>query len=183
MATPVVKIVQMERLKIIVNATEEDLGKLAVDQEAHIRVRSYPAQAFLGKVTKISPILDPVTRMADIEIMLDNKENFLKPGMYAEVQVVTGILENVIVVPRYATIENTTMENIGGKDEVVKNYYVYIVSDDKAKQVKLDVSYVNHNSISVDSALSLGDTLVVSGQNNLRNGIAVKIAKEKGDEL
>jgi cobalt-zinc-cadmium efflux system membrane fusion protein len=183
MAIPLVKIVQMERLKIMFNAIEEDLGKLALGQQATIKVRSYPERKFMGKVVKISPILDPITRMAEIEVLLDNREHLLKPGMYAEVEVITGLLEKVIVVPRFATIESTTLENINGQDGVVKNYYVFIVDNGIARQKKLEVSYINHINLAINSGIVVGDTLVVAGQNNLRDGIAVTVAKERGDIL
>jgi RND family efflux transporter MFP subunit len=183
MMHPLVKIVQMDRLKIIVNAIEDDLGKVAVGQEAKITVRSFPDRIFIGKVTKISPILDPLTRMADVEIMLDNKDHSLKPGMYAEVEIIFGIMENVITVPRFATIESTTMETVEGKDQVIKNYYVYLVRKGKAVQTKLDITYFNHKNIAVSSAVVDGDSLVIAGQNNLRDGMAVRIVKERGEIL
>jgi cobalt-zinc-cadmium efflux system membrane fusion protein len=183
MAVPLVKIVQMERLKIIFDAIEEDLGKLANGQQAIVKVRSYPERKFMGKVLNISPILDPITRMADIEVLLDNREHLLKPGMYAEVEVITGVLEKVIVVPRFATIESTTLENINGRDGVVKNYYVFVVDDGIARQKKLEVLYINHINLAVKSGIVVGDTLVVAGQNNLRDGIAVTVANKRGDIL
>ena len=183
MVIPLAKIVQMERLKIMFNAIEEDLGKLANGQQAIIKVRSYPERKFIGKVVKISPILDPISRMAEIEVLLDNREHLLKPGMYAEVEVITGVLEKVIVVPRFATIESTTLENINGQDGVVKNYYVFVVDDGIARQKKLEVIYINHINLAVKSGIVVGDTLVVAGQNNLRDGITVTVAKERGDIL
>ncbi len=183
MAVPLVKIVQMERLKIMFNAIEEDLGKLANGQQAIVKVRSYPERKFIGKVQKISPILDPITRMAEIEVLLDNREHLLKPGMYAEVEVITGVLERVIVVPRFATIESTTLESVNGQDVVVKNYYVFIVDGGVARQQKLEVLYINHINLAVKSGIVVGDTLVIAGQNNLRDGIAVSVAEERGDVL
>ena len=180
---PLVKIVQMDRLKIIVDAIEDDLGKLAVGQDANISVRSYPDRKFIGKVTKISPILDPITRMATVEIILDNKDHTLKPGMYAEVEIIFGVLENIIAIPRFATIESTTIQTMDGKDEVVKNYYVYLVKNGKASQIKLDVMYLNHKNIAVDTTIAVADSLVISGQNNLRDGMLVRIVKERGDIL
>ena len=181
--TPLVKIVQMDRLKIIVNAIEDDLGKLAVGQQAKITVRSYPDRRFIGSVKRISPILDPITRMADVEIMLNNSDHILKPGMFAEVEIIFGTLENVIAVPRFATTENTTTQTINGKNEVIKNYYVYLVNKGKAVQKKLDVSYLNHKNIAVDTAVAVGDTLIISGQNNLRDGMSVKVVGEQGEIL
>ncbi|MDZ7261445.1 MAG: efflux RND transporter periplasmic adaptor subunit, partial [candidate division KSB1 bacterium] len=176
-AMPLVTIVQMDRVKISFNATEEDLGKLAVGQKATVTVKSYPDRAFEGKVVKISPVLDPLTRMAEVEVLIDNPDHLLKPGMYAQVEVITGIIENVIVIPRYATIESTTLENINGKDQVVKNFYVFVVDSNRAQHRKLDVLYANHKSLAVTSGVQIGENLVIAGQNNLRDGMAVTIAK------
>jgi len=174
---PLVTIVQMDRVKIEFDATEVDLGRLSVGQPASISVKAYPDQIFTGKVDKISPVLDPTTRMAEVEVIVDNHDRKLRPGMYAQVEVTTGTLRNVMVVPRYATIENTTMESVNGEDEVVKNYFVFVVDSNKAVQKKLDVSYVNHKSLAVQSGIKVGDQLVTEGQNNLRDGMPVMVVK------
>ncbi len=148
-----------------------------------VSVKAFPDQIFEGKVQKISPILDPTTRMAEVEVLVDNKQGMLKPGMYAEVEVVTGSIENVIVVPRYAVIESTSLEKINNVDQVVKNYYVFIVdSSNQAQQKKLDVIYVNHNWLAVKSGISAGDKLVTAGQNNLREGFPVFVINSEGNQ-
>jgi len=178
-AMPLVSIVQMERVKITFDVTEEDLGKLAVGQKANVIVKSYSDRDFTGKVTKISPILDPLTRMAEVEVIIGNPDTKLKPGMYAKVKVITGIIENVIVVPRYTTIESTTLENINGEDQVVKNYHVFVADSNRAEHRKLDVIYVNHINIAVSSGIKLGEKLITVGQNYLRDGVPITIAKEE----
>ncbi len=173
---PVASIVQMNNVKIEFDATESDLARLAVGQKADVRVPTYSDQVFTGKVIKISPILDPMTRMATIEVLIPNKDHLLKPGMYAEAEITTGMLENVLVVPRFSVIESTSMKSENGKDKVVKNYFVYVVNDSmKAEQRELDVDYVNHVVIAVKDGIQAGDKLVVSGQNNLRDGMSVLI--------
>lgn len=176
-ALPVVSIVQMDRVKISFDATEADLGKLEVGQSAEVTVRSYPDVSFHGRIIKISPVLDPLTRMATVEVLVENPGAKLKPGMYANVEITIGILQNVLVVPRHAVIENTSMVSINGKDQVVKHYFVYVVNDSsQAEQRKLNVNYVNHVQIAVDSGINVGEKLVVAGQNNLRDGLPVLIA-------
>ena len=172
---PLVSIVQMDKVKITFDATEEDLGKLAVGQKAEVRVKSYPDVTFSGSVAKISPVLDPLTRMAEIEVLVDNPQHKLKPGMYAEVQVTTRIINDVIVIPRYAVIENTSLEKVEGKDVVVRNYFVYIVKNGKAEQRTLDVEFLNHTRIAVRAGVSVDENLVVDGQNKLRDGAAVVV--------
>jgi len=181
-AVPLVTIVKTERVKIKFNVTEQDLGKLAIGQTARINVKAFPDQVFEGKVQKISPILDPSTRMAEVEVLLDNEKGILKPGMYAEVEVITGAIDNVIVVPRFAVIENTSLEKVEGVDQVIKNYYVFVVENEVAYQKKLDVTYVNHNWLAVKSGISVGDKLVVTGQNNLRDGFPVLVINAEGNQ-
>jgi multidrug efflux pump subunit AcrA (membrane-fusion protein) len=80
----------------------------------------------------------------------------------------------VLTVPRYAAIENTSMETENGKDKVVKKYFVFTVSDSgKAVQRPIEVTYVNQVNIAVKSGLKSGETIVVAGQNNLRDGMSV----------
>ena len=183
LGSPVVSIVQMDRVKVTFDAKEEDLGRLSAGQEARIQVRSYTEKSFTGMVNKISPVLDPQTRMAEIEVLIDNHDKLLKPGMYAEVEVTTGTLENVMVVPRFASIESTTMERIDGEDQVIKNFYVFTISHGQAKQKKLDVRYINHKTIAVNDGIAVGDTMVITGQNNLRDGMGVSIIKMEGSSL
>jgi RND family efflux transporter MFP subunit len=180
-ATPLVSIVQMDKVKIEFSAAEEDLGKLATGQNALVKVKSFPDTVFSGRVTKISPVLDPLTRMIDVEVLINNKTKILKPGMYAQVEVITGEINDVLVVPRYATIESTILTSVNGEDQVAKNYYAYTVNNDTAHQRKLEVLYVNHKNIAVQSGINIGDKLVVSGQNNLRDSVAVMIAKERSN--
>lgn len=180
-ALPLVSIVQMERVKILVDAGEQDLAKLALGQKAVVRVKTFPDRGFAGKITKISPVLDPLTRMAEIEILLDNREHKLKPGMYAQAQITTGVLKNVIVIPRHAVIENTSLERVAGEDRVVKNYYAFVAADGKAVQRKLEVLYQNDERLAISAGLVLGEKLVIVGQHNLREGTSVVIARESDE--
>jgi len=171
---PVASVVQMDRVKIEAEATEADLGRLSIGQNAEVIVRAYPNEVFKGKVTRISPVLDPLTRMATFEVLVPNQDHRLKPGMYAELKVITGVIENSMVVPRYCVMENTTLETVNGRDRVLRNYFVYIVNDSlQAEQRKLDVGYVNHRLLAVDGGIELGEQLVIQGQKNLREGSAV----------
>jgi len=174
-AVPVVSVVQMDQVKIEVEATESDLGRLASGQHAEVRVSAYP-DVFTGRVVRISPILDPLTRMATVEVLVPNRDHRLKPGMYAEVEITTGLIENTLVVPRHAAIESTSLQSRDGRDRVVRNYFVYVVDDSmRARQKQLEIDYVNHAVIAAGGGIRTGERLVVSGQNNLRDGMPVFI--------
>lgn len=178
---PLLTIVQMDRVKVSFEVTETDLGRLEIGQEASVAVKSYPGRPFRGKVATISPVLDPLTRMAKVEVLLDNPGHRLKPGMFARVEVRTGVIDNVIVVPRAAVIENTRLQSAGGDEQVVKDYFVFVVDSNRAAQRKLTVQYANDQHLAVDAGLAVGEQLVTLGQNMLRDSAAVVIVNREGD--
>jgi RND family efflux transporter MFP subunit len=174
---PVATVVQMDRVKIHFQATETDLGALELGQSSEITVRSHPDRLFYGSVYKISPVLDPLTRMAGVEVLIPNADHVLKPGMFARIRVTTHVLKNIIVIPGHSVLEHTTLKRVDGKDTVLKDYFVFVVDSTlRARQRKLEVDYADHVNVAVKSGLSAGESLVVSGQKNLRDGILVEVA-------
>jgi len=178
-AQPVVSIVQMNQVKITIEVPEKELGLLAEGQDADIQVVSFTEQIFHGKVNKISPVLDPMTRMATVEIQVDNPEHLLKPGMYANISITVGTIQDVLIVPRHAVLESTSLKKLDGMDKVIRNYFIYVVNDSLAEQRALGVSYVNHRYVAVQSGIEEGEQMVVNGQNNLRDGLPVLIVEEE----
>jgi len=181
-AQPLVTIVQMDRVKVSFNVAESDVGLLKRKQPAEVRVKSYPDRLFTGTVAEISPVLDRLTRMARVEVVLDNPGHLLKPGMFARVDVRVGTVDNVIVVPLHATIESSSLEQQNGKDVVVKNYSIYVVQGDSAVKRHLGVAYVGHASLAVSSGLSEGERYVTVGQNTLRDGARIVVVGSEGPD-
>jgi len=100
--TQIAFVVNMEKMEIDLDIPEKYLPFVALGQEAKIAVDAYPDKAFIGKVTLISPVVDLETRSAPIEITIDNKDELLKSGMFAEVRLVVGEHKNVPVILKEA---------------------------------------------------------------------------------
>jgi len=179
-AQPLCAIVQMNRVRVTFDVAESDIGSLRVGQDAEVRVKSYPERIFKGRVSEISPVLNRMTRMAPVEVMLDNPGHVLKPGMFARVEIRIGTIPNVIVLPRYATIEHTSLTQQGTYEVVVKNYVAYVVKGDRAEERKLDVAYLNHEIAAVVSGVSEGEQVVIVGQYGLRDSARVSVSGSKG---
>ncbi|MGB2988671.1 MAG: efflux RND transporter periplasmic adaptor subunit, partial [Candidatus Zixiibacteriota bacterium] len=62
MGTAIVRIVNMDQVKVVVNVIERDFSKIKLNQRAKISVGAYPDETFTGKITLISPTINPVTR-------------------------------------------------------------------------------------------------------------------------
>lgn len=165
--TQIAFVVNMEKMEIDLDIPEKYLPFVALGQEAKIAVDAYPDRAFIGKVTLISPVVDLETRSAPIEITIDNKDELLKSGMFAEARLVVGEHKNVPVILK---------EAIMGKGD---NLYVYAVEDHKAlmKTVKTGIRY--GELVEITQGVKSGDIVVVMGQQRLHDGVSVETEELK----
>ncbi len=94
----------LTRMQIDANVDEADIGKVNVGQSVEFNVDAYPDILFRGKVAqvRISPITVQNVVTYDVVIQVDNKEFKLKPGMTANVSIITAVKEGVLRIPNAA---------------------------------------------------------------------------------
>lgn len=143
------------RLLVVANVYEEDLGKVKLGQEAYVRVLSYPKRTFLGKVILIEPNLDSVTRTVNVQIILDNKNNLLKPGMFARANLILQENKNTLTVPNAAILE--------ANDEK----FVFKRDGNKFQRVVVQTGMSDENYTEITQGLSADDEVVVQGNRQL----------------
>jgi multidrug efflux pump subunit AcrA (membrane-fusion protein) len=160
---PVALVVNMDSVKIDLNIPEKHIPLILLGQQADIYVDAYREERFVGKVIKISPVLDLETRSAPITITIENKDHRLKSGMFAKV---------FLVVEERKAAPLVLKEAIMGKEP---NFYVYVVIDGKAflKDVKLGLR--QNEYFEIREGLREGELVVIMGQQRLRDGIEVRV--------
>jgi HlyD family secretion protein len=94
----------LTRMQVNANVSESDIGGVAEGKPAHFRVDAYPKQFFEGTVTQVrnAPISIQNVVTYDVVIAVDNHDLKLKPGMTANVTIVTEEKENPLRVPNGA---------------------------------------------------------------------------------
>jgi len=78
---------------------ERDIAAVKVGQDATFAALAYPEEKFHGKVLLIGNQVEAGSRTVEVRIGVDNADGRLKPGMFADIEIVTTILENVLLVP------------------------------------------------------------------------------------
>jgi len=165
MGTPIFRIINMDRVKVVISVIEKDLPKIKTGQTAEVKVDAYPDKSFSGKVSLVSPVIDRLTRSASIEITLSNPGHLLKPGMYAQVSIITEKTREAILIPSYSILEK--------EDQKI----VFVVRGQKAFSKSIETGDFGSDSIEVKQGLAAGDTLIVSGQYRVNNGDSIRIAR------
>ena len=86
-------------LWVIAEIKERDIGAVKVDQDASFSVIAYPDETFRGKVVRISNVVEADSRTVEARIEANNSDGRLKAGMFADVGIVTTVLQDVIAIP------------------------------------------------------------------------------------
>jgi len=96
-------IADLSTIWVLCDVYENDIPKIALGQEARIKVNAYPDKPLLGHVSDIGPVLDPQLRTAKVRIQVDNP-GFLKLGMFVTATFTSKKIEQHAVVPADAIL-------------------------------------------------------------------------------
>ena len=165
MGTVAYRVVDLSKLKLKVSVPQEMVNKVRIGGKANINISAINGKSFQGVVRRISPQADEATGGFAVEILVTNKENIIKAGMTAKIELLLTKESKVLAIPEYSIV---TKEN---------ETYVYKIKDEYAELVKVELGEsVGVNQI-VNTGLSVGDKIVTVGMKNL--GIKTKVKIEK----
>ena len=148
----------------MVNVIEKDLKQIGAGNSARVEVDAFPGESFEGRIARISPVLDPATRTASVEIEIPNGQFRLKPGMYARVGIVTDSHPNALVVPTNALVD------VNG----TRGVYLSVNNVASFRPVKTGIEGAMRTEI-LDGVAD-GDRVVTTGAAGLRNGDPIVLA-------
>lgn len=135
------QIADLSKMKVTVQVGEKDITKIAVGQSANVTYPAFPDIVSQGTVTAIASVAnsDPNSGGGsvtfNVDILIEAPDARLKPGMTAEVSVVTEQLDDVVMVPTMALMT-----------EDGEHYYVNVATNDEGKQIRrVKVTIVTQN--------------------------------------
>jgi RND family efflux transporter MFP subunit len=166
-AAPIFTIVDMDKVKAVVDVTEANLRKVNQDNTALVSVDAFPEYEVSGEITMISPTLKVMSRTAAVEITIDNTSHKLKPGMFAKVTIPVETHDNAIAIRKSAVID----DNLSGEK------YLFVFEGDSVIKRVVKTGIAKDNMIEILSGVQAGEKIVVSGQNYVKDGERVKVAK------
>jgi multidrug efflux pump subunit AcrA (membrane-fusion protein) len=102
--TPIVLVVNQDYLRLQADIPEKYLGSITLGQKIYVKVEAYPNKIFWGKIDKISPVVDKISRTFLVEAFFDNNENLLKSGMTAETHIIISEVKNAPSIPLSAIV-------------------------------------------------------------------------------
>ena len=178
---PLVTIVQMDSVKVIVFFPENQIRFMVPGTEAKLMVVTYPDHVFRGTIDKVSPTLDPTTRMFSAEIKVLNEKCLLRPGMFTTVTLSVDPHLNALLVPKEAVLyteeyQENQNSNQGG---VSQTKYIFVVREGKAHRRKVSLGHESGNVVEVREGVEKGEDVVVRGLHQLNDGDRITVVKRE----
>ena len=163
MSAPLFTVQQVIPVKLLVGISENEYTKVKKGDTVSLTVDALPGRSFTGKVNRLYPTINAATHTFNAEVVVQNSDRALRPGMFARVRVVFGTNHRVVL-PDQCIVKQ---EGTGQK-------FVYLLNNDET------VSYVpvtlgRHIGAEyevIDGVLE-GDTVVLKGQSTLKDGVKV----------
>jgi len=166
-AGPILKISCIDTVEVTAGLAERYMASVRPGQtQTAVVVDAFPDRTFAGKVYRLGVELDPVTRLAEVVVRIENPGHELKPGMFARVNVLLQRKQNVLLVPQAALLR--------GSDRA----HVFVVEGDVARKRTVQTGLSSGDSLEVLSGLEHGQAVVVGGKELLQDGIKVEVVAQ-----
>lgn len=165
--TPVMTVSDYRKIILDIPITEENLNRINKDSKCEVKFDTLEDRLFSGKILGTSSSPDPQTGLYQVRVEIENSSKLIKPGMHASVKIYDKVQNNVISI----AIDTAIKEN--------ETYYAFVLkSDNTVEKRKITIADDNGERLIVSSGLSVGETIVVKGQDYLDDKELVRVVTE-----
>ena len=166
--SPILTVEQITPVKLMINVSEGYFTYVKKGMPVDIKLDVYGDELFEGKVSLVYPTIDAGTRTFPVEITIQNKNQRVRPGMFARATLDFGS-QNHVVVPDLAVV----------KQQGAGDRYVYVLQPDGTVSYnKVELGQRLGDAYELLSGVDNGAKVVVAGQARLTNGTAVEVEQK-----
>lgn len=140
-----------------------ELSRVSVGQDVRISHYAYDDRTAMGTIRHLSPTLDRQTHTFRVEVLIDNADGWLRPGMYCEVNIIINARNNVPVIPRTAITRRSG------------NQVAFKVDGQRAREQSLIIGLGNDEVIEIIEGLEVGDRVITQGLETIYDGTQIRV--------
>lgn len=179
MGQPVVKIINPQFMKAKLYLPDLYFQKIKMGQKVRAYFPAIKNKTFTGKVIKIDPAIDPMSRTFTVEALFNNQAGLLTSGLYGLFEIELKVHKNVVVIPDNAVLSQTSVrvDPETGKPHAEREYFVFSVKNGKAVLKQIESGLNAGDRLEIKKGLAFGDSVIVVGQRLLKEGQKVKIVE------
>lgn len=146
-------IAQPNEIWVIAEVFERQLNQVEIGNNVRMTLEYAPGKQWEGQVDYVYPSLNSETRTGQVRIHIDNPNGFLKPGMFADLDIDSGFGDENLIIPKDALIRMGDLNRV-----------VLALGDGKFKSVNVGVGRLGSSKVEILYGLKEGDEIVTSAQ-------------------
>ncbi|WP_448526925.1 efflux RND transporter periplasmic adaptor subunit [Parathermosynechococcus lividus] len=161
----VLRLGDLKQLKVVVEVSEQELGRLALGQKATLTFDAVPNRTYNGRISRISPAAD--ARLTPVEILIDNGDERLGSGLLARVTL-GSVNPPRLLIPQSA---------LAGAEEgrlSARQGTVFVVMGDRAVERDVRLGQRRQGTVEILEGLEVGDRYVVRSSRPLQDGDKIR---------
>lgn len=170
-STVLVSLQQLNPMYVDFPLSSNLLSQFAAGQAVKVVVSSQPDRTYTGKIVAVDSSVDESTRTVNVRAAIDNKDESLLPGQFADVSVLLPVQKDVVEVPRTAV----TYSLYGNAVLLVTQKQVDGKTVNIATETYVTTGDIDGDNVLITRGLKAGDVVVSSGQNKVSSGGVVTI--------
>jgi cobalt-zinc-cadmium efflux system membrane fusion protein len=153
----VMTIINGSSVQVSANIYEKDLDRIQTGQRVQMKISSVPERTFQGRISVVESVVEGETRVVPVKARLDNPDGALKPGMFAELEVLTDrTAAALLAVPKSALITTNDKKTI-----------VFVQNGSAFQPTEVTLGRDTGEVVEVKSGLFDGDRIVTQRANQL----------------
>lgn len=160
---PVVKLVEINPVKITISVSEDEISAISDSTMAHVTVNALDNFSTTAKLSDKGMVADPLSRTYTVKFICANPDKKMLPGMLCNVSLSTGKARQELVLPVGAVLLDS--EN---------NSFVWLDKDGKSVKRIVALGGYTDDGVVISNGLSAGDEVIVSGMQKVSEGMPVK---------
>ncbi len=164
----IVTLMQINPVKVMISISEKYFPLTKKGMVANVNIDIFPNRNFKGEITKIYPTVDAGTRTFEAEIVINNNDEVLRPGMFSRVSLNMGEID-ALILPALAVI----------KQEGTNDRYVFVNNgDNTAKKIRVKIGQRFDDKLEIISdELKEGDQVIYAGQEKLMDKSLISVVQ------
>lgn len=162
----VLQVMQINRLKAIVALSEQYYPQIYKGMKVKVMAEVYPDREFEGVVNIVYPAINATTHTFNVEVLVPNAKEVLRPGMFARTEFNMGSRKS-LVVPDVAV----------QKQMGVNDRYVYVIKDGVAERRVVTLGRQVGQQVEILSGVTEGEEVAITALSKIKNGTSVEVVK------
>jgi RND family efflux transporter MFP subunit len=160
----VARIAPLDELIADIDLVGPELARVRADLPVRIRHYAFNNMTLVGRILRLSPSMDTQSHTFRAEVLIDNSQGLLRPGMFIEASIIVERREEVPVVPRFA-IAQRAGRNV-----------VFVLDGQRAVRREVVLGLGDDDKVEVLEGVNPGERIVIHGLETLTDGTRVRVA-------